>query len=740
MKRKTMKRITSLFLIYILLAAAISAQIKTPKLPDLSKGRGAGSRGGDLEKLSPELRLLYAQYKSGARGGERISMNYSAAQLADIFSIADVNARNPLISVAVTSASGRTDIAALKKAGMKVYMRLGETIYGKLPIMSLGDVSENRSITAIEAIKSVSAPKPPKDKIPAVMETNSPRSKSLERQPNAPAKVTLANEFNRGTLTGKNVIVGVIDTGIDWRHPAFLKPDGTSRIVAIWDMKDDSFRSAGVGISPPTLVAGGDPLEGTIYTREQINGALKGDGTVNTGDTFGHGTAVAGTAAGNPPKMIGRFSTAKYGGVAPEADLIVVRASDCGGFSGDYIYGAAWMIETAKKMNRPIVINQSFGGHYSAHDGTEVEEKILNQLTGKNIPGVIFTVSAGNEGEYNLHASGVYGARRPGQEDIRSSPVITTVLGSTMMLGVFDKRDDWGVKVISLQSPMTDDDDKQISFDIYKKDGQMQYQLGAGLKEPGWFKRYVETVLAMTEFGAQHNRGTDWLHLNLYPGVYVIYGYGATARVANGNYNFYFPDFSSGFFGTSTQKAGMVGSPGNAANVITVGAYNFRRDWLNSVGSSTFFNFAIGDISGYSSPGGRRKADSVVKPDIVAPATYTISPLSSFVSDQSCINPDSGEADNMLMRPNIENYLTPDGKHLAWEGTSASAPFAAGVIALMLQKNPRLDAEQVRQILIKSARKGGNVGAVPNPAWGWGMLDAEAAIKNTPPVGAKKSS
>ena len=79
-----------------------------------------------------------------------------------------------------------------------------------------------------------------------------------------------------------------------------------------------------------------------------------------------------------------------------------------------------------------------------------------------------------------------------------------------------------------------------------------------------------------------------------------------------------------------------------------------------------------------------------------------------------------------------EKFVLPGGKYVAWQGTSASSPFTAGVIALMLQKNPTLDAEQVRQILIKSARKGGSVGAVPNPEWGYGMLDPAAAIAATP--------
>src|SRR5690606_21720365 len=109
------------------------------------------------------------------------------------------------------------------------------------------------------------------------------------------ATAPLANEFNKGSLTGKGVIVGVIDSGIDIKHQDFIRPDGTSRIIAIWDMHDHSFRDSGgkIGSAPPKFNAADPALPGTIYTNAQINAALKGTGTVNTVDRHGHGTAVA---------------------------------------------------------------------------------------------------------------------------------------------------------------------------------------------------------------------------------------------------------------------------------------------------------------------------------------------------------------------------------------------------------------------------------------------------------------
>ncbi|MDQ2747215.1 MAG: S8 family serine peptidase [Acidobacteriota bacterium] len=711
------------------IVSAQQTQITPPKYPNVALGRGSGSKGGasETEKLTPELRMLYAQYRGsggkGADGGNPIPVKFNDEQLQEVFGIKDAKNDNPMVAVAVTT-TGNADIAALKKAGMKVYLRQGKTVYGEASILSLTKIAGDQTVSQIAATKSAKVPDMPKESAPPAMRL--PNSKGNDAPTAAPKKTPLANEFNKGGMTGKNVLVGMIDSGIDWRHKDFIKPDGTSRIVAIWDLFDDSYAQSGgkIGTSPPSLTDGGDALPGTIYTNAQINAALKGSGTVNTIDNQGHGTATAGTAAGN-----GGAAGAAFAGVAPEADLIIVKASDCGGFVDAYIFGAQWMVNTARQMKRPVVVNQSFGGHFTAHNGTEQEEEFLNALTGKGIPGVIFTVSAGNEGQYSMHAGGQFGPRRDGEADVSSRPISVTIPADragdngSVLLGVFDSRDEWGAIIQPIgANALTDKNGKPISFSLFKVDGELRYSLDEGVAKPDWFDNYLVQILGNSKFGDKN----DVLAVNLPPGAYRIWGFGATAKVVNGNFDFYAPDYRAVDFGMGTTKTGMIGSPGNAANVITVAAYNFRNSWQNTFGGETRFNFNIGDIADYSSPGGRR-ADGVYKPDIAAPANYTISPLASTA------NPDSQTCQGESMAASLgKSYVTADGTHIAWNGTSASSPFTAGVIALMLQKKPTLDAEQVREILIKTAKKGGSVGAVPNPNWGYGMLDAAAAVQATP--------
>lgn len=721
-----MKKIITLLLIYIL-TIGVFGQIETPKYPDVTKGRGSGSKSSENDKLSLELRILYAQYRTSKSKGDDdnapLENAFSAEQLNELFGIESDAGANPSVSIAVTTEATN---AVLKEKGMKIYMRLGNIVYGEAPVLELGNLAMDRSVKKIAATKSTKNPELPKDE-------RSPMNSKGSTNTNRNAKPTvLANEFNKANLTGKGVIVGVIDTGIDWRHPDFLRADGTSRIIAIWDIFDKSFqRSNGqTGTSPPMLEGGTDTLPGTIYTNAQINAALKNQGTVNTVDNNGHGTAVAGTAAGNGGKL-----GAKFAGVATDTDIIVFKGADCKGFSSAYLYGAAWMAQTAQQLKRPIVVNLSLGGHWSAHDGTEQEEVFLNSLTGKGKPGVIFTVSAGNEGNYSFRGAGVFGPKRAGQEDVESSPITLNIppernrAGGTEVLGVFDSRDEWGaiVQPMDKTTPFLDKNQKPMWFAVFKSGGEIKYLIPDKFEKPDWFDRYMQSVVKNSQLGEK----SDMLAMKLPNGSYRLYGIGVSEKVANGNFSFYAPRHREADFGIGTNKTMMVGSPGNATNVITVGAYDFRANWMNMENTETIFNMTLGTISGYSSPGGMRLSDKVYKPDIAAPATYTISSLSQNSK------PDSPTCDGDNMGAGYgARYVTPDGLHIAWDGTSASSPFTAGVIALMLQKNPRLDAEQVRQILRSTATKGNTVGAVPNPSWGYGMLNPAAAIKATP-IGKK---
>lgn len=199
------------------------------------------------------------------------------------------------------------------------------------------------------------------------------------------------------SLSGQGVLVGIVDSGIDYANPDFRNEDGTTRIAALWDQS--------VSGNPPE----GYNL-GREFTREQINRALQETDPfarldlVPTRDISGHGTAVAGIAAGNGRGSEGR----RYRGAAPEAELVVVKMGTPrqDGFprTTELMQGVDYIVRTALRLGKPVVVNISFGNTYGSHDGTSLIERFLNNIseTWKNV----ICVGTGNEGNSGGHTGG----------------------------------------------------------------------------------------------------------------------------------------------------------------------------------------------------------------------------------------------------------------------------------------------------------------------------------------------
>ena len=201
-------------------------------------------------------------------------------------------------------------------------------------------------------------------------------------------------------LLGKEVLIGIVDSGIDYENSDFRNADGTTRILALWDQ---------------TLQNGKPPQGyhiGTEFTSEQINEALRMEvreeryRIVPSRDTSGHGTAVAGIAAGN-----GRGSkNGKYRGAAPEAGLLIVKMGGAGetGFprTTQLMRGVDYIVRKAEELKKPVAINISFGNTYGSHDGTSLLERYLNTVSERWKS--VICVGSGNEGTTAGHAAGEY--------------------------------------------------------------------------------------------------------------------------------------------------------------------------------------------------------------------------------------------------------------------------------------------------------------------------------------------
>jgi len=193
--------------------------------------------------------------------------------------------------------------------------------------------------------------------------------------------------------TGKGVLVGIIDSGIDWQHEDFINEDGTTRIKYLLDM------------SRPGTIYGS-----TLYTENDINNALQGMGNVYERDYSGHGTHVAGIAAGDG-STDAYYGT--YAGVAPEASLLIVKATRDENSSefltSDQIIALHFIDSLATALQMPYVVNLSFGGHSGAHNGTSSMERLIDNIIGVGKPGKAIVTVAGNDRNEDIHAKAEFG-------------------------------------------------------------------------------------------------------------------------------------------------------------------------------------------------------------------------------------------------------------------------------------------------------------------------------------------
>ncbi len=197
-------------------------------------------------------------------------------------------------------------------------------------------------------------------------------------------------------LKGKGVLLGIIDSGIQYRHPDFRNGDGTSRILRIWDQT--------IPGRPPEGY-----LIGSEYTDTEINKALEapnklaGELIVPTKDTVGHGTHVAGIAGGN-----GRGSGGQVMGAAPLAEFIIVKLGrgDFEGFvrSIEIMLALRYVIETATQLGKPIAINLSLGTNSGPHDGESLLEQYIDDVATLWKNNIV--IATGNEGSTRGHTKG----------------------------------------------------------------------------------------------------------------------------------------------------------------------------------------------------------------------------------------------------------------------------------------------------------------------------------------------
>jgi len=487
--------------------------------------------------------------------------------------------------------------------------------------------------------------------------------------------------FNNTAYVGNGVLVGIFDSGIDWKHPDFRgATDQTkSRIYSIWDQ---TLTPQGTEASPTGFSTGVE------YTRAQIEDELDGSPAnfVRQSDTNGHGTHVAGTAAGNGAA----FADKRHKGFAPGADIVFVKGGNGSFPTTNTINALTYFQNVATALNKPIVVNMSIGGQGSAHDGMSSHEIAVDNFTSSG-PGRVVVISAGNDYGDNIHK----------KVDIASNAKGTytfTVSSNTSASSVFSFL-------------MYANDDSPVTAILTAPDGQ-QYTsnitttntfniLGGALTAKMYNywstsnnKRYVQMIISRVTGSTTDCQGTYTLEIT---------NNGAQPISTHGW--LYSGDVATTLVGGNNEY--VVGSPGNATSAITVASYLGRASWYSSAGAYRTTSTQE-SISSFSSQGPR--VDGFQKPEIAASGQNVISARSSNST------------------PSSTSIIDGTSHYLKNQGTSMSSPGVAGAVALLLQANPSLTATEVKSRLTLNARKDGATGNVPNTRWGAGKLDIYKAV------------
>lgn len=512
-------------------------------------------------------------------------------------------------------------------------------------------------------------------------------------------------------FTGKGVVMGVIDFGFDYNHPTFWDTSGMQyRIRKVWELNST-----------------GTPPAGYTYGRELAgDAAIQAQGTDNPQQT--HGTAVAGMAAGSG------YGSADNGrklrGMAYESDMVFVGVRRdsiggqwmSGGFS-DFIDGINYIFQYAASVGKPAVVNISWGSQSGPHDGSTLVNQACNNLSGA---GRSIVMSAGNEGQERIHIAKTFTA---------TDTVVNTFADFSPKDYKRTWVDVWGDpgktfcgKLTLYKNGIAGNTTGYICLD---NQVHSMYVLGAN----GLDTCYVDFITATSTFNGKprltislFNKAVDSVAISVKGNDGTIhmwdeyYYYGYKYKFASTFESLGKPGFISG------NTISTVSDMGAAASVLMVGAYASKVGYTDINGVPRTYSGYVGNgqFVPFSSRG--PLVDNTVRPDITAPGLTIATAISSYDTSYTATGTNSDVTVSSFIHPvSGKTYYFAE-----FIGTSASAPAASGVVALMLQANPALSAQTVKNIIAETAIEDGATGNLPAAGtvrWGHGKINAYGAVK-----------
>ena len=559
-------------------------------------------------------------------------------------------------------------IDSLKMLGVDIHALATTVMTADIPVSQIAAVEALNGVVAIDVAQE------------ATMMMDSAR---LDTRVNDEA--AYRSESGEAFL-GKDVIVGMIDGGLDFTHPNFYTSDRTTpRIKRVW------LQDVTTGTPPEGFSAGTE-----LTTTEAIE-------TAGTDlQYYSHGSHTTGIAAGADT------SGSPYYGIARESDIVFSNFTDT---DHSIMNAIKWIFDYADSQDKPAVINMSLGTVIGPHDGTSLRDQFMDEMAAK--PGHIMVGATGNNAANPVHIS----------KTITANDTLLVGIGfaQSMNMAGYGFLDFWGdvdksfkISLVTIDS--TDVNNPQIVYKSRNFNAANSLNSTITLQAP--FDKCSGFYKIATGKNTLNNRANAYLELQIsdYKPAMIavmittnedsitVHGWANTTYCA-------FRDFLP-FMDPADNKYSVCEIGGTGKNIISVGSYNtkaYYKDINDNVGTTGLQN---GAISVFSNIG--PSIDGRMKPEVIAPGCMVTSSLNGTGTDATRIS---------TTQFNGKTYY-----YGAMMGTSMAAPHVTGVIATWLQACPTLKPDDIRDVLAHSARSDQWTGATPNNNAGYGKIDAFAGL------------